>query len=371
MVKVVKSEWHQVEKVYGLELDIDLLQEIYPDLTYYSRHITGLSYNFYGDPAALRISRGSAAHYSFSVFGETALNSNDTRAFVAVTGAGLSRNWNNTAAWASTNSQACLETIEAGTWYYIYLIVNTVSGEPDFIVTSQRSYSGAGSALDSASGGTGYDVVRRLGAFRTSDLSIDPVPFVTTVHGEELTLSYATHNVGPQLSSSIQTTAFVVTALANATPVQGLLNSSVATTANVALYSSITVRSIPPLPGITANINIVINTAQVNNRVAFFGEPWASSQATTYGLLSTGAPTQMAKTNVASVTSTYTRTLVVSPDQGTILDSEHAGSSVWGVDSGTNIRYAIAGTNTAGQAWANTATPTYLGWDVRSFTIAR
>jgi hypothetical protein len=33
MVKVVKSEWHQVEKVYGLELDIELLQEIYPDLT--------------------------------------------------------------------------------------------------------------------------------------------------------------------------------------------------------------------------------------------------------------------------------------------------------------------------------------------------
>ena len=31
MVKVVKSEWHQVEKVYGLVIDIDLLQEIYPD----------------------------------------------------------------------------------------------------------------------------------------------------------------------------------------------------------------------------------------------------------------------------------------------------------------------------------------------------
>ena len=32
MIKVVKSEWHQVEKVYGLELDTDLLSEIYPDL---------------------------------------------------------------------------------------------------------------------------------------------------------------------------------------------------------------------------------------------------------------------------------------------------------------------------------------------------
>lgn len=31
MVTVVKSEWHQVEKRYGLELDLQLLEEIYPD----------------------------------------------------------------------------------------------------------------------------------------------------------------------------------------------------------------------------------------------------------------------------------------------------------------------------------------------------
>lgn len=28
---VVKSEWHQVEKRYGLEVDMDLLEQIYPD----------------------------------------------------------------------------------------------------------------------------------------------------------------------------------------------------------------------------------------------------------------------------------------------------------------------------------------------------
>lgn len=33
MVQVVKSEWHQVEKRYGLEFDEDLLAEIYPDLS--------------------------------------------------------------------------------------------------------------------------------------------------------------------------------------------------------------------------------------------------------------------------------------------------------------------------------------------------
>lgn len=32
MVYVVKSEWHQVEKRYGLQIDEDTLAQIYPDL---------------------------------------------------------------------------------------------------------------------------------------------------------------------------------------------------------------------------------------------------------------------------------------------------------------------------------------------------
>lgn len=32
MVRVVKSEWHQVEKRYSIDLDEALLSEIYPDL---------------------------------------------------------------------------------------------------------------------------------------------------------------------------------------------------------------------------------------------------------------------------------------------------------------------------------------------------
>ena len=32
MVQIVKSEWHQVEKRYAIEIDRDTLAEIYPDL---------------------------------------------------------------------------------------------------------------------------------------------------------------------------------------------------------------------------------------------------------------------------------------------------------------------------------------------------
>ena len=31
MVTVIKSEWHQVEKRYAAEIDIDFLSEVYPD----------------------------------------------------------------------------------------------------------------------------------------------------------------------------------------------------------------------------------------------------------------------------------------------------------------------------------------------------
>lgn len=33
MVTIVKSEWHQVERRYGLEIDEEVLQQIYPDFT--------------------------------------------------------------------------------------------------------------------------------------------------------------------------------------------------------------------------------------------------------------------------------------------------------------------------------------------------
>jgi hypothetical protein len=33
MMKVIKSEWHSVEKRYGAEIDEDTLNDIYPDAT--------------------------------------------------------------------------------------------------------------------------------------------------------------------------------------------------------------------------------------------------------------------------------------------------------------------------------------------------
>ena len=32
-MRVIKSEWHQVEKRYGLDIDIDMVAEVYPENT--------------------------------------------------------------------------------------------------------------------------------------------------------------------------------------------------------------------------------------------------------------------------------------------------------------------------------------------------
>jgi hypothetical protein len=103
--------------------------------------------------------------------------------------------------------------------------------------------------------------------------------------------------------------------------------------------------------------------------VAFFAEPWASSATTVYN--SVGAPTQVIKDTTTSVTSIHTRIFSVSPDANVISDTIHGGTTVWGFNSGTILRYAIANQSITMQPATETATPAFLGWDVRSFTLAR
>lgn len=345
-------------------------REIVSDMRFFKDYISGLTYNFRGNPARLVVSPGSAAHYSFSVTGATVINNTAVQAFAAASEE-MVRSWSNDSTWSDSNEQACLDTIAASTWYYVYLIVNTTNGNTDFVVTDSRSYSATEAKLAAVSGGAAFSVVRRIGAFRTQATTIDPQPFVTTLLGNDLKFEYVGHGAGPNHSTLTENTSFTVTVIPSLTPVQGLLHSSVATTATAALYSSILVRAIPPLPGVTVDINVIHNTTKIINAVAFFGEPWVSSNSTTYGALSVGAPTQIVKDTVASVTSIHTRTLSVSPEPGLVTDTVHANNTVWGFNSGTVLRYAIVGHNTAGQALAETATPAFLGWDVRSFVLAR
>ena len=359
-------------------------RELYMNMNYVRGWINGLSYNFRGASDALVVQPGSAAHYSFSTTGATVINSNDVSAFVAVSSE-LVRIFDNTAAWAFNNTQACLDTIVAATWYYVFLICEGTTGAPDFVVSNSASYTTTQAKLNAASGGSAYEVVRRLGCLRTSFGNIDPMPFVTMADaGGNLKFSYAHPGmafnysssaafIGPTTAGSAgSTTSFVVTTQTTLPfpPIRGLISSSTATTASVALFSSVLVRWIPPMPGITADINVVHISTVVTNHVAFFGEPWASSAAFTYAVDAAGQtpPTQIIRENVANVTSVHARILSISPGNDIISDAQVAGTAVWDSTSGTNLRYVVVN-----QAAGNTSlqTPTALGFDVRSFTIAR
>jgi hypothetical protein len=359
--------------------------QIYLNMNYMRNWISGLSYNFRGASKALVVQPGSAAHYSFSTTGAAVINSNDVSAFVAASSE-MVRVFDNIAAWASNNTQACLDTIVAGTWYYVFLICEGTTGQPDFVVSDSASHATTQTKLNNATGGSAYDVVRRLGCLRTSFNSIDPMPFVTTAEaGGGLRFSYAhpgiafnysssTAFVGPTTAGSAgSTTSFVVTNITTpvgSAGVRGLISSSTATTASVALFSSVLVRWIPPMPGITADINVVHISTVVTNQVAFFGEPWTSSGALTYTADSPGQtpPTQIIRENIANVTSVHSRILSVSPGNNVISDAQVAGTSVWDSTLGTNLRYVVVN-----QAAGNNAmqVPTALGFDVRSFIIAR
>jgi hypothetical protein len=345
-------------------------RQLVTDMRFFNDHITGLSYNFRGSPARVIVSPGSAAHYSFSVSSATTISSTEVRAFAAST-AEMNRAWNNDAAWNDSNTQACLDTIVANTWYYLYLVANTNNGSTDFVVTDSRTYSVVESKLAAASGGAAFSVIRRIGAFRTSSTSIDPLPFVTHSRGRDIKFDFAFHGTGPQHGIIDYATTISSAPVTTAAITIGLLTTSVATTASIALYSSVLIRGIPPLPGVTADLNIIHFTTRVFNAVAFCGEPWASSAATVYGATGTGAPTEIVKEVVASVTSISRRTISISPTAELITDGVHAGSTVWNASSGTNIRYAIVNQSTAAQALTETAPPTLLGWDVRGFTIER
>lgn len=340
-------------------------RELTLDHRAFRRHIHGLAFNFRGS-SRLIVHPGGATHYSFSTTGSTAISSTEVRAFV-VAPAEIQREWSNTATWAADNTQACLDTIIADAWYYVYLVAEVNTGQADFVVTNSSSYAATEIKVQNAN--AQYRVIRRLGCFRTNENAITPFPFVSTVESDgTLRVMYTRLGLGVRHGSSMTTTSFSKTALvAGEASATGLITSSTATTATVTQFSSVLVKYVPPLPGITAEMNVIHNTAHVQMAVAFLGEPWVSSGAVSTSLENT-AGLQFIRDSVANVTSMTTKTLSVSPGHDVISDALLAGSTIWAATSGTVFRYVVVN-----QGFGNTLVnvPNFLGWDIRSFTIAR
>jgi hypothetical protein len=292
------------------------------------------------------------------------------------------RFWNVSATWLPTNNYACIDTIVSSTWYYLYLIANNTTGEADFVVTTSRDYAGIVFKLGTIT--AQYSVIRRLGAFRTNGTgSLTPEPFIVRrIDNSSIRIEYLSQGYGgiSGYGSSLTTTSNSVgqvQTLINVLPAagyaQGLFSSSIANTAVASLYSSVLVRWIPPLPGITAEMEIITQPATSMCTIAFFGDPWVSSTTNYWGYFASTArivpaPMQMIRPLIPMVTSIETRILVVSPDVSQISDSVVGSSNIWTTSEGTIIRYAsvqLATGNNGIQA------PAFLGWNVKGFTIAR
>lgn len=341
----------------------------------FNNYCNGLLYS-YTSTGNIQVEPGAAAHYSFSVSGATVISQTSTVAMVALS-AKTQRSWNNTATWTPSNTQACIDTITGDTWYYIYLIGNNSTGAGDFMVTNSRDYTNAAVKLGAVT--TQYTVIKRIGAFRTSAVSgsIIPEPFVTRrLDNSSIKVEYLQQQgMSAGYNSSLTTTSNAVgqvntlTTLPAAGWATGLFGSSAATTATASQFSSILVKYLPPLPGITADFEIITQPSTGLCTVAFFGDPWVSSATNYYN--TTGqipAPLTFIRPTALMVTSIETRVVAVSPEPGMLTDTQVGASQIWTTGYGTYLRFA---TIQFAQGSNGITVPAFLAWNTKGFTLAR
>lgn len=331
----------------------------------------GLLYSYQAN-GTIQVEPGSAAHFSFSVTGATVISQSSIIATVTLN-TRSQRSWNNTTTWTPTNNQACIDTIVGNTWYYIFLVANNSTGAADFVVTDSRDYAGINIKLGVIT--AQYSVIRRIGAFRTTAFagSIIPEPFVTRkVDNNCIRIDWIGNSRG--YNTSLTVTSNVVGQVATLTVqpaagwAQGMFSSSVASTAVASMFSSVLIRYIPPLPGVTADLEIVTQPATGICTVAFFGDPWASSANNAYSTETIPAPVQFIRPTNVMVTSIETRTVAISPDVTTLTDTQVGSSQIWSNSAGTFLRFA-----TMQLALGNNGItpPFFLGWNTKGVTIAR
>ena len=335
----------------------------------------GLLYS-YTSAGNIQVEPGASSHFSFSVSGATVISQTSTIAMVALT-AKTQRAWNNTATWTQSNTQASIDTIVGDSWYYIYLVGNNITGAGDFMITNSRDYSNAAVKLGAVT--TQFSIIRRIGAFRTSAVSgsIIPEPFVTRrIDNTSIKVEYLQQQgMSAGYNSSLTTTSNVVgqvatlTALPVAGWATGLFGSSAATTATASQFSSVLVRYLPPLPGVTADFEIITQPATGLCTVAFFGDPWVTSATNYYN--TTGqipAPITFIRPTSLMVTSIEIRAVAVSPDPATMTDTQVGSSQIWTTSAGTFLRFA---TIQFAQGNNGITAPAFLGWNTKGFTLAR
>ena len=325
--------------------DLSTSRTVYLDPRLWPEHIEGFLYDI--DLAStIRVSPGSATHFSYSTTGATRISETSVLAFVS-TSAIMTRSW--TTGWTTTaGGPAIVDTVPAGngprlnTWYYLFLLGNATNGAVDFVVSASRDIAAVSSLVFTAAGTSSIQVVRRIGAVLTDIATTSSFIRFNTQRGGGNVIKFnwlATNSralLEPGTSAGVQVAlgdARLTTVVGTSSALTSLMMvvGSSTTLTNYNEFSAATITQIPPIPGVTARLQVVHNPGTSTALLFMFGEAYLSSNTATGR-----SPTyQMVRSLTTSVLNYHSITIPMIPDNNVIGDTQIAAVTT---TSGARIR---------------------------------
>lgn len=325
--------------------DLSTNRTVYLDPRLWPEHIEGLLYDV--DLAStVRVTPGSAVHFSYSTTGATRISETSLLAFVSTSSA-MTRTW--TTSWTTAvGGPAIIDSIPGGngprlnTWYYLFLLGNATNGAVDFAMSASRDIATVSSLVFTAAATSSIQVVRRIGAVLTDNVTTGSFVRFNTQRGGGNTLKFnwlATNGsvlLGAGTSAGVQVAlgdtklTTVVGTQATTTSLMAVIGSSTTLT-NYNEFTAATITQIPPMPGVTARLQVVHNPGTSAAVLFVYGEAFFSSNTA-----AARSPTyQAVRSLTTSVLNYHSISVPMVPDNNVISDAQIANVTT---TSGARIR---------------------------------
>ena len=317
--------------------DLSTSRTLYLDPRLWPEHIEGFLYDYVDSPSpgTIRVTPGSAVHFSYSTTGATRISETSMLAFVS-TSSVMSRTW--TTGWTTAaGGPVIIDSVPTGngartnTWYYLFLLGNVTTGAVDFAMSASRDIASVSSLVFTAAATSSIQVVRRIGAVLTSATTGGIIRFSTqrgggnvikfnwqATNGAVLLGAGTSAGVSVPLGDPNLTTA--VGTQPTVTSLMVVVGSSTTLTNYQDTFSATNITQIPPMPGITARLQVVHNPGTSVASLFLYGEAFFSNM-----LSSTKSPTyQIVRSLTTSVLNYHSITVPMIPDNSTISDAQIA-----------------------------------------------
>jgi hypothetical protein len=285
-------------------------------------------------------------HFSYSTTGATRISETSLLAFVSTSSA-MTRTW--TTSWTTAvGGPAIIDSIPGGngprlnTWYYLFLLGNATNGAVDFAMSASRDIATVSSLVFTAAATSSIQVVRRIGAVLTDNVTTGSFVRFNTQRGGGNTIKFnwlATNGsvlLGAGTSAGVQVAlgdtklTTVVGERATTTSLMAVIGSSTTLT-NYNEFTAATITQIPPMPGVTARLQVVHNPGTSTAVLFMYGEAFFSSNTA-----AARSPTyQAVRSLTTSVLNYHSISVPMVPDNNVISDAQIANVTT---ASGARIR---------------------------------